>query len=184
VSPTSRLDGRGGPDAADPAGPAGPPAQRAGRVAAVHHRGDVRAGRRGPVEQHGQLLVEQVGHGAVPGVGADHGLQPPVRLQRPQLRGQPAERAVPGEPQQRGVPGPGLAEVVAQGVDDRGPGRLAVVQLDGPQLAGAHPRAQVGRRRDGVVDTPVQGLGRAVVVDADQERVNGAHQVFPFSRSR
>src|SRR6185295_3897016 len=68
--------------------------------------------------------------------------------------------------------------MVPQGLDDRLPGRLAVVQLHRAQLAGLHPRAQVGQSGGCVVDGAAQRRRRAVVVDSDQERVNRAHAPF------
>ena len=142
-------------------------------------------------DELGEFLVGQVPGAIGAAVVEDEGLVEMVGLDPPELLGSLLLRAMAAVAEQGDVLRPGLAEVLAEGPDDRLARRLRVYQdlylqdVLEPTLAGIDPRLEVLPHLPDVVDAaPQLGDRRRIVIDSDQESVDRLHDVDSVSIRR
>ena len=155
-------------------------------VTAIQHYGDVRTARGDLVEEHAELLVDQVRHPPAvrprrAAVGAHERLQRAAGLGLPVTVGNRLLTTVAAEPQQRDVTRSRAAEMVADPANHRRTGGLIIEQHLLGHAAG-NPGGQEFTDVLDVVDTATEGrIG--VVIDTDEQRVHG-HGATPILAGR
>ena len=153
------------------------PRARAG-VATVENHGDMRPLGRHVTDQLGNLFISQIPASWVPAIEAHEGLIQVVWLELPELLGGLLLRAVTAVIEERDVTFCRLAQVAAEGINDRLAGGLAVLerlQFQCDALVLGHALREVSRKGVDVVDAAPKLWDRAgIVVDGDQKSIDRA----------